>query len=165
VNLSQHLQAALTALRLNLVRSILTTLGVIIGVASLIVMVSIGAGAQSEIDARIAALGSNMLQIQSGSANLGGGRRDAAGSAQSLTERDIRALREQVPSIVGISGHISSSAPIVYGGVNWTTQVQGVGEEFLEPRSQSSAIRSCASSSTAAIPSAPKSAFATYRSQ
>jgi len=134
MTLNQHVKTALTALRLNLVRSILTTLGVIIGVASLIVMVSIGAGAQAEIDARIAALGSNMLQVQAGSANLGGGRRDAAGSAQSLTERDIRALREQVPEILYVSGQISSNAPVVYGGVNWTTQVQGVGADFLEIR-------------------------------
>ncbi len=130
----QHLATALTALRLNLVRSILTTLGVIIGVASLIIMVSIGAGAQSAIDKQIASLGTNMLQIQSGPANMGGGRRDAVGAAQSLTERDIRALREQVPAIVAIAGQLSANAPLVYGNANWTTQVQGVGAEFLEIR-------------------------------
>ena len=134
MNFVQHFSTALTALRLNLVRSVLTTLGVIIGVASLIIMVSIGAGAQSAIDKQIASLGTNMLQIQSGPANLGGGRRDAVGSVQSLTERDIRALRDQVPSIVAISGQISTNAPLVYGNANWTTQVQGVGAEFLEIR-------------------------------
>lgn len=134
MNFDQHLRTALTALRLNLVRSVLTTLGVIIGVASLIIMVSIGAGAQSAIDKQIASLGTNMLQIQSGPANLGGGRRDAVGSVQALTERDIRALRDQVPSIVAISGQISTNGPLVYGNANWTTQVQGVGAEFLEIR-------------------------------
>ncbi len=134
MKLSQHLWTAFAALRLNLVRSILTTLGVIIGVASLIIMVSIGAGAQGAIDKQIASLGTNMLQVQSGAANLGGGRRDAVGSAQALTERDIRLLREQVPSIVGISGQVSSNAPLVYGSFNWTTQVQGVGADFLTIR-------------------------------
>jgi putative ABC transport system permease protein len=131
---AQHFRTALNALRLNLVRSILTTLGVIIGVASLIIMVSIGAGAQSAIDKQIAGLGSNMLQIQSGPGGSGGGRREAVGAVQMLTERDIRALRDQVPSIVAISGQVSSSAPLVYGNANWTAQVQGVGAEFLEIR-------------------------------
>jgi len=133
MNLEQHLRTALAALRLNLVRSILTTLGVIIGVASLIVMVSIGAGAQSAIDERIASLGSNMLQIRSGPASSGG-RRGAADSGVGLTERDIRALRDQVPSIVAISGEISTSAPLIYGGMNWTSQIIGVSEDFLEIR-------------------------------
>jgi putative ABC transport system permease protein len=131
---ARHFRTALAALRLNLVRSILTTLGVIIGVASLIIMVSIGAGAQSAIDKQIAGLGSNMLQIQSGPGGPGGGRREAVGAVQMLTERDIRALRDQVPSIVAISGQVSSSAPLVYGNANWTAQVQGVGAEFLEIR-------------------------------
>jgi putative ABC transport system permease protein len=130
----QHLRTALSALRLNLVRSILTTLGVIIGVASLIVMVSIGAGAQSAIDKQIAGLGSNMLQIRSGPASSGGGRREAAGSAVGLTERDIRALRDQVPSIVAISGEITTSTQLVYGNVNWATQVSGVNPDFVEIR-------------------------------
>jgi len=133
VTFEQHLRTALSALRLNLVRSILTTLGVIIGVASLIVMVSIGAGAQSAIDERIASLGSNMLQIRSGPANTGG-RREAAGAGVSLTERDIRALRDQVPSIVAISGEITTSAPLVYGSTNWMTQISGVSPDFLEIR-------------------------------
>ena len=134
MKLTQHLWTAFVALRLNLVRSILTTLGVIIGVASLIIMVSIGAGAQSAIDKQIASLGTNMLQIQSGAANLGGGRRDAVGTVQALTERDIRMLREQLPSIVGIAGQVSANAPLVYGAFNWTTQVQGVGAELLDIR-------------------------------
>ncbi len=134
MTLEQHFRTALNALQLNLVRSILTTLGVIIGVASLIIMVSIGAGAQSAIDKQIANLGSNMLQIQSGPGSLGGGRRDAIGSVSSLTERDIRALREQVPSIARISGQVSASSPLVYGNANWTTQVQGVGADYLEIR-------------------------------
>lgn len=134
MTLAQHVWTAFVALRLNLVRSILTTLGVIIGVASLIIMVSIGAGAQSAIDRQIASLGTNMLQIQSGPANLGGGRRDAVGTGQALTERDIRLLKDQVPSIVAIAGQVSSNAPLVYGASNWTTQVQGVGADFLTIR-------------------------------
>lgn len=129
-----HFRTALEALQLNLVRSMLTTLGVIIGVASLIVMVSIGAGAQSAIDKQIAALGSNMLQIQSGPGNMGGGRRDQVGSVQMLSDRDIRALRDQVPSIVAISGQINTTAPLVYGNANWTGRVEGVGAEYLEIR-------------------------------
>lgn len=134
MNAAQHFRTALRALRLNLVRSILTTLGVIIGVASLIIMVSIGAGAQSAIDKQIAGLGSNMLQIQSGPGNLGGGRRDAVGNVQMLSDRDVRALRDQIPSIVAISGQVSTSAPLVYGNANWTGRVDGVGAEYLEVR-------------------------------
>jgi putative ABC transport system permease protein len=134
MNFGRHFRTALNALRLNLVRSILTTLGVIIGVASLIIMVSIGAGAQSAIDKQIAALGSNMLQIQSGPGSLGSGRRDAVGNVQTLSDRDIRALREQIPAIAAISGQIFANAPLVYGNANWSAQVHGVGAEYLEIR-------------------------------
>jgi putative ABC transport system permease protein len=75
-----------------------------------------------------------MLQIQSGPGSLGSGRRDAVGNVQTLSDRDIRALREQIPAIAAISGQIFANAPLVYGNANWSAQVHGVGAEYLEIR-------------------------------
>ncbi|HWV79937.1 MAG TPA: ABC transporter permease [Hyphomicrobiaceae bacterium] len=133
MNLLDSLGIALTALRANTLRSILTTLGIIIGVASVIVMVAVGTGARSEVDRQIASLGSNMLVVFPGSTRVGG-RAGGAGTRLPLSERDLQALREKIPGVVAISGLLQGSGPVVYGNANWTTSFMGVHDQFNEVR-------------------------------
>ena len=124
---------ALTALRLNKMRSFLTMLGIIIGIASVIVMVSISSGSKREIEAQIDRLGSNMLSIRPG-ASMRGGRHGGSGSAAPLTEKHIKRLKDKFDFIDGISGSISSNVPAVYGNKNWTTSVTGIHADYIEVR-------------------------------
>ena len=124
---------ALTALRLNKMRSFLTMLGIIIGIASVIVMVSISSGSKQEIEAQIDRLGSNMLSIRPG-ASMRGGRHGGSGSAAPLTEKHIKRLKDKFDFIDGISGSISSNVPAVYGNKNWTTSVTGIHADYIEVR-------------------------------
>jgi len=117
--------AALKALRQNMLRSILTTLGIIIGVASVIIMSSINAGAQQKVEEQIASLGSTMLSVAPG-ASRRGGRSSGANSAPQLSERDLSAIKEQVPQIVDAMGELRATTTAVAGGVDWPTNVRGV---------------------------------------
>jgi putative ABC transport system permease protein len=126
-------RAALTALHAHALRSFLAMLGVIIGVASVIVMVSIASGASQAIEQRIAALGTNLLMISPGSFTSGG-RHAGQGTAIALSDRDLEAIRAKVPGIAAIAGVVQGSAPLVAGSSNWTTQVNGVNDEFLIAR-------------------------------
>jgi putative ABC transport system permease protein len=124
---------AIAALKVNALRSFLAMLGVIIGVASVIVMVSVASGASQAIEARIRALGTNLLIISPGSFTSGG-RRAGEGTAAALSEGDLKVIRASVPAVAAAAGIIQGSAPLVAGASNWTTQVNGVNEEFLEVR-------------------------------
>jgi putative ABC transport system permease protein len=126
-------KVAIAALKVNALRSFLAMLGVIIGVASVIVMVSVATGAGQAIEQRIRALGTNLLIISPGSFTSGG-RRAGEGTAQALSEGDLKMIRARVPGVAAAAGVVSGSAPLVAGASNWTTQVNGVNEEFLEVR-------------------------------
>jgi putative ABC transport system permease protein len=126
-------RVAILALRVNALRSFLAMLGVIIGVASVIVMVSVASGAGQAIEARIRQLGTNLLVISPGSFTSGG-RRAGEGTAAALSESDITLIKAKVPGVAAIAGVISGSAPMVAGNSNWTTQISGVNEDFLEVR-------------------------------
>ena len=133
MNLLDSLRVAWSALRSNLLRSILTTLGIIIGVASVIILVAVGSGARSEVEAKIASLGSNMLVVFSGSSRVMG-RSAGAGTQKALAEGDMSALRDKVPGIVSISGQLNGSGPVVFGNANWTTTLSGIHADFAEVR-------------------------------
>ncbi len=124
---------ALTALRLNLLRTVLAMLGIIIGVGSVIVMVSTGNGARARVDAQIAALGTNTLQITPGSAATGG-LRGGAGTASPFTSDDVLAISAQVDGVAAISGIVPGNATLVYGAVNWQSQVNGVDAGYFDVR-------------------------------
>jgi len=124
---------ALIALKLNALRSFLTMLGIIIGIASVIVMVSVSSGSKAEIERAIDQLGSNMLSIRPG-AEMSGGRHFGEGTAKPFTEKDIKRLRDKFAFIDGISGSINTSAPVVFGNKNWTTSVTGVHADYLKVR-------------------------------
>jgi len=133
VNPLASCRIAIDALKVHALRSFLAMLGVIIGVASVIVMVSVASGASQAIEARIRALGTNLLMVAPGSFTSGG-RRAGEGTAMALSDRDLEAIRDKVPGIAAIAGVVSGSAPLVVGSSNWTTQVNGVNDEFLTAR-------------------------------
>lgn len=133
MNLFDSFAVALAALRSNLLRSVLTTLGIIIGVASVILLVAVGSGARSEVEKQIASLGSNLLVVFSGSSRVGG-RSGGLGTDRPLTESDMAAIHDKVQRIVSISGQLNGSGPVVYGNTNWTTTLSGVHAQFANVR-------------------------------
>lgn len=124
---------ALTSLYANKMRSLLTMLGIIIGVGAVIALVSVGMGVRSNVTNSIASLGSNMLIVSPGSSNRGGVR-GAAGSMQTLKYDDAKAIKDKIKNIDFVSPSVSSSYQVVYGNNNWKTSVQGVTPEFMSIR-------------------------------
>jgi putative ABC transport system permease protein len=127
------LKEATRSLVRNRTRSILTTLGIIIGVASVIVMVGVGAGAQSDVKKQISALGANSIQIWSGAFRSGGAHM-AAGSMTALSLEDADAIGEEAAHVAAVSPIVRSGGQIIGGSGNWNTSVQGVGPAYLSIR-------------------------------
>jgi len=123
-----NFRTALKALRANQLRSFLTTLGVIIGVAAVIAIVTLTQGVSVTLNQRLAGLGTNVLVIQSGSASRNGAFQ-GEGTAQTLTMSDVQALTP-IPHVANISPVISVGAQAIYGNHNWNTQVQGVSPSY-----------------------------------
>ena len=124
---------ALTALTANKLRSLLTMLGIIIGVGAVIAMVSVGMGVTNKVQDSIASLGSNMLIVSPGSANRGGPR-GAAGSMTTLKYDDANAIRSRVKNIDYVSPTVSRSYQVVNGNMNWNSTMTGVTPEFMAIR-------------------------------
>ncbi len=133
MNPLQSARVALRALRVNKLRSVLTMLGIIIGVAAVIAMVGIGAGAQARVAEQIQSLGSNLIIVLSGSTTAGGIRM-GHGSRLTLTEDDAAAVAREVPAVQASAPSMRGSAQVVYGNLNWATGVQGVTPEYFEAR-------------------------------
>jgi putative ABC transport system permease protein len=128
------LKIALLALRRNKMRTLLTMLGIIIGVGAVIAVVSIGSGAKAQVEAQIASMGQNVVLILSGNVSRGGFRM-GFGTAGTLTREDLEAIRKEVPGVVAISPEVWSFAQVAVGNQNANTQVRGVGVDYLEIRS------------------------------
>ena len=133
MQIGSTLTISLRALRRNAMRSILTALGIIIGVAAVIAMVSIGNGAKSVVEAQIAAFGENVLLIFSGSISQGGARTGSFG-AGTLTVDDAQAIAQQVSSVVAVSPEVRMGAQVLANGLNWATQVLGESADYLSIR-------------------------------
>jgi putative ABC transport system permease protein len=133
MSFTNYFVSALAAIRLNAMRSLLTALGVIIGVASVIVMSAIGSGARQEVEKSISRLGTNMLTISPGSSRSGRSQ-GGAGTASPLSEEDMDAIQERVPGVTAVTGSLSINAPLIYGNQNWTTSVTGTSAAFPEVR-------------------------------
>ena len=127
------LKVALRALRVNKLRSSLTMLGIIIGIASVIVMIAIGSGANQLLAEQIASVGSNLILIIPGT-TTSGGLRAGAGSVPTLTYDDVRAIGNECPAVALVAPTVRGTAQVVYGNMNWSTLVQGVTPEFLAIR-------------------------------
>jgi putative ABC transport system permease protein len=128
------LVVALKALRRNALRTALTALGIIIGVAAVIIMVAIGTGARTSIEAQIRNAGSNIVSVNAGSGRFGPVR-GGQGAASSLTDDDARAIERSVPGIRYLSPGINVRSQVVSEASNWSTQVQGVNEHLPQIRS------------------------------
>lgn len=120
----ETLRTAVRSLLSNKIRSALTMLGIIIGVAAVITMVAIGAGASRNIQQFISGVGSNILIIMPG-ASTAGGVRQQAGSASNLTVQDAEALEKEAFALRGVAPEIYSRTQLVYGNMNWSTMITG----------------------------------------
>jgi putative ABC transport system permease protein len=121
--------SAVAALRANMARSLLTALGIIIGVAAVIAIVALGEGASAQVAGQLAGLGVNVLTIQPGSTQSGGAR-TGAGSATTLQASDADAIAA-IPGVSGVSPVVSGNAQVIAGSQNWSTRVQAVLPPFL----------------------------------
>ena len=128
------LHIALRALHRNAVRSALTMLGVIIGVASVIAMVALGAGAREVIDQQVQSQGTNVIYVMAGSHGGPGTARGGMGSTTTLTVEDARAIAEQVPGIAYLSPSVRGRAQVVAGAQNWNTSIEGGNEDYVAVR-------------------------------
>ena len=123
------IKIALRALARNKARSFLTALGIIIGVGSVIAMVSLGQGAQQQVQARIASLGTNMLIVQSGNERVNG-LRGASGTTNTLTVEDVEAIQRDAYAVAAASPSVTAPVTVVYGNQNWSTRAQGVDTDY-----------------------------------
>ena len=124
---------AIRALQRNALRTLLTMLGIIIGVGAVIAMVSIGNGAKAQVEARIASLGQNVIMVLSGTVTRGGFSM-GMGSAGTLQQADFDALRREIPGVAGASPEVRANAQVAYGSQNTQVQITGVGEDYVSVR-------------------------------
>ncbi|MDH4094315.1 MAG: ABC transporter permease [Betaproteobacteria bacterium] len=132
MNFAALTRVALRALSVNKLRSALTMLGIIIGVAAVIVMIAVGAGAQARVEAQIRALGSNLLMVLSG-ARTQGGVRLGVGSNLTLSEDDAIAINREIAEALAAPA-LRGGAQVVWGNSNWATQIYGTTPEYLGVR-------------------------------
>jgi putative ABC transport system permease protein len=129
----ESIRIAIRALRANGLRSLLTMLGIIIGVASVITMVAVGEGAHTRVAEQIRTLGSNLLMVVPGAAREGGARL-GLGSRHTLTEADAAAIRQEIPIVDVASPAVRDMAQVVHGNRNWSTNVTGTGPDYFIAR-------------------------------
>lgn len=120
MNLLAVLKVALKALRVNKLRTALTMLGMIIGVAAVIAMLAVGSGAQARVREQLAGLGSNLMLVLPGSTTASGVRL-GVGAAQTLTEEDALAIALEVPGVVVAAPSLRGAGQVVAGNSNWST--------------------------------------------
>lgn len=125
---------AFEGLNANKLRAILTMLGIIIGVGSVIAMVSLGLGVQKKVQDSIASLGSNLLIVAPGASSAPGTVHSAAGSNITLTNQDAKAIAKEVAGVKYVAPTVSDTYQLIYGNQNWNTKVQGATEELLAIR-------------------------------
>ncbi|HSW11201.1 MAG TPA: ABC transporter permease [Solimonas sp.] len=133
MNLLAVIRVAIRALLRNRLRSFLTALGIIIGVAAVIAMVSIGEGAKARVEQSFSAMGTNLLVVRSGSSSMGGSR-GGFGSQPTLTWDDLEAIQTELGSVLYAAPELRTNAPVISEEQNWTTRVAGVTPDYLLAR-------------------------------
>ncbi|MCX6318112.1 MAG: ABC transporter permease [Bacteroidetes bacterium] len=133
MTLTNLLRIAWRAINRNRMRTLLTMLGIIIGVAAVIAMTAIGEGSKQSIQTQIAGMGSNMIVIRPSSNVTAGARLDNS-TVQSLTEQDVIALQKEAQFLNGVSGSVSARGQAINGANNWTTSMQGVSPVYMQIR-------------------------------
>jgi putative ABC transport system permease protein len=127
------IRIALRALRRNKLRTVLTMLGIIIGVGAVIAMVGIGNGAKAQVEAQIASLGQNVLTVFPGSFSSGGAR-GGWGSASTLTPEEAALIAEEIPGVIAVSAEVRDRQQVMASGLNWNTSVLGESPDYLSIR-------------------------------
>ena len=133
MNFLATLRVALLALRVNKMRSALTMLGIIIGVAAVIIMIAVGNGAQARVEDQIRSLGSNIIMVLSGS-TMAGGARGGSGSQPTIFEDDAYALNREVEEIQAAAPTLRGTGQVIAGNANWSTSFYGTTPEYLDVR-------------------------------
>jgi putative ABC transport system permease protein len=128
-------EIALTALRANRLRSALTMLGIVIGVAAVIAMVAVGSGATERIQQQIEAIGSNLILVTPGSITSNGVRL-GSGATVTLSEDDARAIASECPAVAAVAPTVRGGAQVTYGNNNWATSIVGTTPDYLTIRDQ-----------------------------
>ena len=129
------IRVAFRALVRNKMRAALTMLGIIIGVAAVIAMVSIGQGASASVQAQIESIGTNLLFVSAGAQNVGGVRSGTGDTGtNTLTVDDLDAIKREVPSVSMVTPNVNARSQLVAGNMNWNTAVTGVSEQYPEIR-------------------------------
>ncbi len=136
MRLSNTILVALRALRRNKLRSVLTALGIIIGVSAFITTLSIGNGAKNQVEAQVASLGQNVITVFPGSFSAGG-MRSGWGGASSLTPDDADAIAREVQDVAGVSAEVRDRNQVLANGLNWNTQVLGESPDYVQIRTWS----------------------------
>jgi putative ABC transport system permease protein len=134
MDIRETFRVALRAIRRNKVRSALTMLGVIIGVASVIAMIALGSGARASIDEQIQSQGTALIYVSSGSFGGPGRAHQGSGSVQTLTIEDAEAIAREIPTIARWTPGVRGRAQVIAANNNWNTQVEGGNEDFLAVR-------------------------------
>jgi len=135
MNLLMIIRVAFRALIRNKMRAALTMLGIIIGVAAVIAMVSIGQGASASVQAQIESIGTNLLFVSAGAQNVGGVRSGTGDTGtNTLTVDDLDAIKREVPSVSMVTPNVNARSQLVAGNMNWNTGVTGVSEQYPEIR-------------------------------
>jgi putative ABC transport system permease protein len=133
MKLKNLLKAAIRSLAKNKMRTFLTMLGIIIGVASVITMLAIGQGSRSSIQSQISSLGTNVMMIFPQASSSGGVRMEA-GTSQKMTLDDARALLERCPSVAYLTPQVRTSGQLVASNMNWRTSIYGVYPDYFDIR-------------------------------
>ncbi|HYV82263.1 MAG TPA: ABC transporter permease, partial [Pyrinomonadaceae bacterium] len=135
MNLLMIIRVAFRALVRNKMRAALTMLGIIIGVAAVIAMVSIGQGASASVQAQIESIGTNLLFVSAGAQNVGGVRSGTGDTGtNTLTVDDLDAIKREVPSVSMVTPNVNARSQLVAGNMNWNTALTGVSEQYPEIR-------------------------------
>jgi putative ABC transport system permease protein len=133
MNFLQTVKIALRALRTNKMRSFLTMLGIIIGIAAVIAMMAVGTGASYVISQQIASIGSNIILVMPGS-TTSGGLRTGTGGAQTLSSDDAKAIMADCPSVAYAAGTVRTAGQIINGNLNWSSVIMGGSPELFDIR-------------------------------
>ena len=129
----ETLKIGLRAIFVNKLRSTLTVLGIIVGVAAVVCMVSVGSGAREEVSEKIRTLGANLLLIRPGT-EISGGARLGSGTQHTLTQDDALAIRRQIDSVLAAAPILTQPMQIIAGNKNWATLIAGVDLDYLVAR-------------------------------
>ncbi len=128
------IKIALHALEQNRLRSGLTALGIIIGVGAVIAMVGIGNGAKAQVEAQVASLGQNVIQVSAGSSSSHSSVRLGLGSSSTLTVDDAEAIEREIADVVAISPEVRITTQVIAGNRNWSTQIYGESPDYFSIR-------------------------------